>query len=392
MNFLHRAWAEINLDNLAHNFSLIKKAANGSKVMSVVKADAYGHGAVEIAEALSRAGTDWFAVSNVEEALQLREAGISEPILILGTTPPEYAKMLADNNISQTVFCADYAAELSRYASEANVTVNIHIKLDTGMRRLGFNAADEAQVAAAADACRLARLKAEGIFTHFASADKDGDEDGSFTLGQFKLYEAAVDAIETAGINFELHHCSNSAATLTRPEMRLDIVRAGIILYGLAPSSEVEVDGFKPVMSLHAAVSMVKRVKAGDQISYGRTYTAERDITVATLPIGYADGYMRAFSGANAVVGGKLAKNVGRICMDQMMLNVTGLDVKVGDTVTLFGTDGGCTVSADELAARAGTINYEIVCLLSKRITRVYIEGGKEIGYKNLLNRKEIKL
>ncbi len=392
MNFLHRAWAEINLDNLAHNFSLIKNAASQSKIMSVVKADAYGHGAVEVATALSRAGTDWFAVSNVEEALQLREAGIAEPILILGTTPPEYAEILAKNSISQTVFCAEYAKELSKYATEAGVKINIHIKLDTGMRRLGFNAEAEDEVALAAAACKMGGLKPEGVFTHFASADRDGDTDGSFTKKQFELFKSAVAAIEAEGIAFELHHCSNSAATLTRPEMHMDMVRAGIILYGLAPSGEVAVDGFLPVMSLKAAVSMVKTVKRGDQISYGRTYTANKDITAATVPIGYADGYMRAFSGARAIIGGKYAENVGRICMDQMMLDVTGLDVKVGDTVTLFGVDGESAVSADELAHRAGTINYEIVCLLSKRITRVYIEGGNEIGYKNLLNRKEFAL
>ncbi len=389
MNFLHRAWAEINLDNLAHNFSLIKKAAKSSKVMSVVKADAYGHGAVEVARALSKAGADWFAVSNVEEALQLRQADISEPILILGTTPPEYAKILADNSISQTVFCTDYAKALSENAAKSGVKINIHIKLDTGMRRLGFNAEKSDEVAAAAAACRLAALEPEGIFTHFASADKDGDADGSFTAKQFELYKAAVKAIESSGVDFRLHHCSNSAAMLTRPEMALDMVRAGIILYGLAPSQDVPIDGFKPVMSLHAAVSMVKRVKVGDEISYGRTYKAAKNITVATLPIGYADGYMRAFAGSKVIVGGKYAENVGRICMDQMMIDVSGLDVKVGDTVTLFGSKDGLAVSADELARRAGTINYEIVCLLSKRITRVYIEGGKEIGYKNLLNRED---
>ena len=390
MDFLHRAWAEINLDNLIHNFSLIKAAASGSKIMSVVKADAYGHGAVEVAKALSKAGTDWFAVSNIEEALQLRESGISEPVLILGTTPPEYAKVLAQNNISQTVFCADYARELSKYATVSGVSVNIHIKLDTGMRRLGFNAADDDEISAAADACKMRSLNPEGIFTHFASADFDGDADGSFTTAQFELYKNAVAAIESSGVAFKLHHCSNSAATLTRPEMHLDIVRAGIILYGLAPSGEVKIEGFKPVMSLRAAVSMVKKIKAGDQVSYGRTFTAPCDMTVATVPIGYADGYMRAFSGANVIVGGKIATGVGRICMDQMMLDVTGLDVNVGDTVTLFGVDGECAVSADELAKKAGTINYEIVCLLSKRITRVYIEGDDEIGYKNLLNRKEL--
>ena len=391
MNFLHRAWAQINLDNLTNNFALVRRAAGDSLVMSVVKADAYGHGAVEVARALSQAGTDWFAVSNLEEALELRRAGIVEPVLVLGTTPPEYARVLADNNISQTVYCADYATELSQCASADGVLVNIHIKLDTGMRRLGFNASDASEVEQAAIACKLGGLCAQGVFTHFASADFDGDADGAFTKGQYDLFCRAVDGIEARGIKFKLRHCSNSAATLAHREMAMDMVRAGIVLYGLAPSGDVKIDGFRPVMSLHAAVSMVKTVKAGDDISYGRTFTASADMTVATVPIGYADGYMRAFSGGRVIVGGGYAHGVGRICMDQMMLDVTGLDVKSGDTVTLFGADSDLSISVDELAARAKTINYEVVCLLSKRITRIYIKDGKEIGYKNLLNREDTK-
>ncbi len=389
MNFLHRAWAEINLDNLLHNFSLIRSAAGKSRIMAVVKADAYGHGAVEVARTLSKAGTDWFAVSNVEEALELRGAGITEPMLILGTTPPEYAKILADNGISQTVFCTDYAKELSKFAAQAKVSVNVHIKLDTGMRRLGFNASSQAEIDAAIFACKQSGLNPEGVFTHFAAADFDGDADGAFTAAQFDLFKSAVSKIEQSGVLFKLKHCSNSAATLTRPDMQMDIVRAGIILYGLAPSGAVSIDGFLPVMSLKAAVSMVKTVNAGDQISYGRAFTADKNMTVATVPIGYADGYMRAFCGSNAIIGEHYVKNVGRICMDQLMLDVTGLEVSAGDTVTLFGANGQCNVSADELARRAGTINYEVVCLLSKRITRVYIENGKEIGYRNLLNRRD---
>lgn len=389
MNFLHRAWAQIKLDNLKYNLSLVRQAARNSMIMSVVKADAYGHGAVAVARALSSAGTDWFAVSNLEEALELRLANIAEPILVLGTTPPEYAKVLAENNISQTVYCSDYAAKLSQNAAREGVTVNIHIKLDTGMRRLGFNASDDGEIAAAAAACSLSGLHAQGVFTHFASADKDGDPDGSFTAKQYDLFCRAVESIEANGIKFELHHCSNSAATLTRPEMHMDMVRAGIILYGLAPSSEVQIDRFKPVMSLHASVSMVKTVHAGSDISYGRTFTAPRDMTVATVPIGYADGYMRAFSSGRVIAGGKYADIVGRICMDQMMIDVTGLDVRVGDTVTLFGTDGSCEIPVDELARLSQTINYEVVCLLSKRITRVYTENGKEIFYKNLLTSTE---
>lgn len=389
MNFLHRAWAQINLDNLINNFELIKRAAGGSKVMSVVKADAYGHGAVEVARALESAGTDWFAVSNLEEGLQLRRADITRPILVLGTTPPEYASVLAVNNITQAVYCSEYAEQLSDFALREGVTVSVHIKLDTGMRRIGFNAADEDEISAAARACRLGGFEAQGIFTHFASADKDGDNDGTFTDRQFELFCRAVEKIESTGVKFKLRHCCNSAAALTRPEMRMDMVRAGIILYGLMPSKDVQAEGYKPVMSLHAAVSMVKTVAAGEDISYGRTYTAEHDMRVATVPIGYADGYLRAFSGARVIAGGGYAKVIGRVCMDQMMIDVTGLDVKAGDTVTLFGGDGTLSIPVEELSSLAGTINYETVSLLSKRITRVYIENGRQIGYTNLLTPKE---
>lgn len=390
MGFLHRTWAEINLDNLVNNFKIIRKATKDTaKVLSVVKADAYGHGAVEVARTLEREGTDWFAVSNLEEALQLRRAGIKKPILVLGTTPAEYAYVLAKNDVTQAVYSPEYAAELSHSAVTQKAVVKIHIKIDTGMHRIGFNADDENSIADAIKACKMDGFDVEGVFTHFASADKDGDEDGSFTRLQFERFMGAIAKIEASGVKFRIRHCCNSAAILTKPEMHLDMVRAGIILYGMMPSGEIRYDGFKPVMSLKSAVSMVKTVRAGEDISYGRTYTAANDITVATVPIGYADGYIRAFAKGRVLVDGRFAKIVGRICMDQMMIDITGQDVKLGDTVTLFGRDGDNSISVEELSKLANTINYETVCTLSKRITRVYSRNGRIVSMTNLLSVKE---
>ncbi len=392
MDFLHRTWAEIDHSALINNYNIVKsKINNGCMVMSVVKADAYGHGAIEVARTLERVGTDWFAVSNVEEALQLRRAGIKKPILVLGTTPAEYALLLAENNITQAVFCAEYAKALSLNASAQGVTVSAHIKLDTGMHRIGFATDSEQGINEAIEACKLPNIKVEGAFTHFASADMDGDPDGSYTERQFDLFCNATERLSQSGADIKIRHCCNSAAAVTRPEMGLEMVRAGIVLYGLAPSSEINPDGLRPVMSLRSAVSMVKKVNKGDDISYGRTYTADKERVIATVPVGYADGYQRSYSGSKVIVGSQTARSVGRICMDQMMIDVTDLGVKVGDTVTLFGTDGSKILPVDDLAKMSGTINYECVCLVTKRVTRVHTLDGKQISITTLLTSEEDK-
>lgn len=388
MNFLHRTWAQIDHDALTHNFNLIRRAA-GTKVMSVVKADGYGHGAVQVARTLAAAGTDWLAVSNIEEALQLRRADLTLPILILGSTPAEYAGMLSQHGITQTVYCAQYAAALSAEAEKAGVKVDAHIKLDTGMGRIGFDANSDEGLQQAADACKLPGLRIKGAFTHFASSDKDGDTDGSYTAAQFELFKSAVDELKRQGARLEICHCSNSAATLTLPHAAMDMVRAGIILYGLMPSGEVFAEGFKPVMTLCSAVSMVKTLKKGQSVSYGRTFTAPEDMTVATLPIGYADGYIRGYTGSRVLINGSYATVIGRVCMDQLMIDVTHLDVKSGDIAVMFGTDGVNSLPVEELASRAGTINYESVCLISKRVTRVHIADGKPVHITNLLSQGE---
>ena len=381
MDYLHRAWAEIDLDALENNYNIIRgRLKRETKVLCVIKADAYGHGADSLAKEYERLGCDWFAVSNVEEALRLREVGIRRPILILGATPPEYAARLAEAKITQALYSYDFAERLSRCACEAGVQVDVHLKLDSGMRRIGFDCADEEQLSLACRACRLDGINVTGAFTHFASADADGDPDGSFTRLQFERFVSATRFVENSGIKLQIRHCCNSAATICYPEMQLDMVREGITLYGLAPGPKVDITGFKPMMSLKAGVSMVKRVAAGEDISYGRTFTAERDMEVATVPIGYADGYLRAYAAGYALIKGRRAKIVGRVCMDQLMLDVTGLDVSAGDTVTLFGRDGDSELPVEELSELASTINYETVCLITKRVPRVYIKGGKIVG------------
>ena len=385
MEFLHRTWVEIDLDRIEQNYRRLRDAVGETcRVMCVIKANAYGHGAVETARLLEEAGCGWFAVSNIEEAQQLRRGGIRGDILILGATPAEYAAALAEGGIAQALFDPAYARALSAAATAAGVTVRVHLKLDTGMRRIGFDA--ERQIDEAAAACRLPGLDAEGVFTHFATADGDGDPDGALTARQFTRFMRAIDALAARGVAFRLRHCCNSAAAVTRPDYRLDMVREGIILYGLAPSAAVGAEGFAPAMSMKTRVSMVKEIAAGEGVSYGLTFRSEKPMTVATLPVGYADGYLRAYGKGYVLLKGRRAPILGRVCMDQMMVDVTGLDVKPGDTATLFGEDGGAVLPVETLAALAGTINYETVCAIGRRVPRVYLRGGKPVGVSGLLD------
>lgn len=390
---LRRTWAEIDLDALARDFQAVRKAANPqAKVCCVVKADAYGHGAVRMAQEFESLGADWFAVSNLEEALQLRLGGIEKPVLVLGYTPPEEAGSLAKHHVSQCVYSLDYARELSHYAVEAGVTVKIHVKIDTGMSRLGFFyqdiTRDEATVEEVKAACTLPGLYPEGIFTHFAVSDegKDGD---AFTMKQFGCFKEMIESLLREDISFEVRHCANSAAVFDYPLSHLDMVRAGIVIYGLYPSNALRNrPELTPVLSLRSVVSHVKTVKPGSTISYGRMFTADHEMKVATVPVGYADGYPRilATQGAQVLIGGKRCPILGRICMDQLMADVSALeDVKVGDLVTLIGRDGAEEITADELAEREGSINYEVVCGLSKRVPRVYLKHGKVESIYNAL-------
>jgi len=379
-------WAEINLDNFAHNVRSINRLlGNGTEYISIVKADGYGHGAVEIAEACIENGIKWLAVSILDEAIELRNAGIKNPILILGFTPYNKTDVIVDNDIRQACYSYELAEALSASAVKQCKTAKIHIAVDTGMGRIGFLPNKES-VETIVKISKLPNLKIEGLFTHFAVADEKNKE---YTYQQFEKYNAFLKLLEENNISVELKHVGNSAAIIDLPDMHLDAVRPGIIQYGLYPSDEVLKSRIevKPVMSLKACIIHVKEVEAGTSISYGRRFITEKKSKIATLPVGYADGYPRLLFGkAKVIVNGKFAPVVGTICMDQCMIDVTGIDdVKVGDEVITMGSDGKISITADDLAAMLGTINYEIVCMFSKRIPRVYLKNGEVVKVKNYL-------
>lgn len=379
MEKLKRTWAEIDLDSLRHNVEQLRgMLKDGVSLMAVVKADAYGHGDIEVANEL-RDLADWYGVSNLMEAKRLRLAGLQQPILILGYTPPERAYELFELGVTQTVLGADYAQKLSDAAREAGVKLDVHIKVDTGMSRVGFSAVDAAQCTAEIEkAVCLPGLRAKGIFTHFAVADDCSEECEAFTEQQHERFSDVIWQLKQRGIEFEQVHCCNSAAMVNMSSYHHTMVRPGIVLYGCSPDGE-RIPGLdlRPVMTLKSTVSMVKQLPAGETVSYGRRYTATEPMTVATVAVGYADGYPRLLSGKGyAFVNDCVVPILGSICMDQLMLDVTGLPVKEGDTVTLFG--GESPISVDNVAALAGTIHYEILCGVSRRVERVYIKGGEE--------------
>ncbi len=385
MDYLKRSWVEIDLDSIVGNLAAIKKAAGDAKVMAVVKADAYGHGAACVAPVLESCGVDFFAVSNIDEATELRFAGIKSPILILGHTPERYAATLAENGISQTVMSADYAKALSKAATEAGVQLNIHIKLDTGMGRIGFVCREDTDpVDEIVGVLSLPGFKFQGLFTHFAVADTDGD----YTRVQYDRFCRVADALESRGYKPQLRHCSNSAGILLHGDMKMDMVRAGIILYGLTPDTSVVLpEGFRAAMSFYSTVAMVKELGEGQSISYGRTFTTPSATRCATLPVGYADGFRRALSNKGEVMlCGKKAPVAGRVCMDQTVVDISGIDgVKEGDKVLLFGPE----LPVEEMADKCDTINYEIVCGISRRVPRVYTRGGKTVMAKTYIYEEE---
>lgn len=383
MKFLKRCWAEIDLDQLERNYKALReKLSPGCRFMGVVKADAYGHGEHCIAKVLEELGADWLGVSNIEEALSIRSDGVKLPILVLGATPVEYVRELAEHNITQTVFSRDYAEALYEAASAARVRLDVHIKLDTGMNRIGFHPEHPEDMAMLLELYRCKYINWTGVFTHFASADETSEDGVAYTKNQFNHFIKACDLLESEGVSLGLRHCCNSAGTIHYPEMQLDMVRVGISLYGLLPSSEcAEYITPYPVMSLYAAVTMVKKLQKGQQVSYGRIFTAPHDMVIATIAIGYADGYDRNYSNRGWVLlHGKEAPIVGRICMDQCMVDVTDIpEVKAGDIATVAGTDGDAVLTMDDLAALSDTINYEKVCLVGKRVTRLYKRHGQVV-------------
>ena len=372
MEYLRRTWASIDLQALIDNYRTVRKSVDRN-IYAVVKADAYGHGAPEVALALEKEGVFGFAVSNLMEAQELRKAGIRSPILILGYTPPEYAIALAKDGIAQSVYSLEYAQALNAQAQADQVTVTAHLKLDTGMGRIGLDlrSDDAAGLNEARQILQLRHLDHQGVFTHFSVADSSAPEDIAFTRQQYRRFLDAVAVLESEGHSFRLKHCCNSAAGIALDADKGDAVRAGISLYGLAPSEDVPFgSGYQPVMSLYSAVSMVKTVEENEPVSYGRTYTTPCPRRIATVSAGYADGVPRLLSGRGCVlIHGQRAPIVGRVCMDQFCVDVTDIENVVrGDKVTIFGPG----LPVEEVAAAAQTIHYEIICGISKRVPRIY--------------------
>ena len=369
-----RTWTEIDLSNLEHNYRALRAMLpQGCRFLGVVKADAYGHGAVQVARRLETLGAEYLAVACLDEALKLRQAGITTPILILGYTPVERADSLLEGGITQTVYDVDMAKALSDAAMAAGKSLKIHVKADTGMSRLGWlcgEADQSAAVEAIAQVCALPGLEAEGIYTHFANAD--GDED--YTMLQFTRFLDLLEALKDRGITFAIRHCAASAAALKFPCTHLDMVRPGIALYGHYPDPSCEgLDGpgLRPVMTLKTRVASVKTVPAGTPVSYGCTHVLDRETKLAALTIGYADGLPRLCSDRlEVLVKGSRAPIVGRICMDMCMADVTGLDVAPGDEVEVFGEH----LPIEDVAALAGTIQYELLCAVSPRVHRAYLD------------------
>ena len=371
-----RTWAEIDLDSVKYNYLAQRSVYDGkAKVCCVVKSNAYGHGAVRMSKLFEELGADFFAVATMWEALELREAGITSPILVLGYTPPESAKILAENRISQCLLSYEYAEKLAQIATREGVRIPVHFKIDTGMGRLGFvfrHSSDES-LPELLKACSFDCFIHEGIFTHFPVSDYLGDS-LNFTKQQYDRFCDLLNLLEKNGYTFDVRHCSNSAAALYDHQYALDMVRVGLLFFGALPSDE-RVSEFIPkqTMTLKTVIANLKTVKKGDSVGYGREFYAQKDMKIATVPIGYADGFLRTNSpnGLKLSVGGHACPIVGRVCMDQSMIDVSEVeDVKLGDEVIVFG-NGGCN-SLFDFAKKNGTIPNEILCLVGARVPRVY--------------------
>ena len=375
--YLKRAWAEVSLPQLRKNVEIIRSLnSDKTEIMAVVKADAYGHGDEHIVRCLANdCGIRYFAVSNLDEAIAVRKFAPQGEILILGYTPPEYAHEISMYNIIQGVVSTEYAEALVQNTPQP---IRCHIKIDTGMGRIGLKHDTPQQCAAEiAEMMKIDKLSVEGIYTHFAVADSDDPDNIAYTDKQEKFITATYDVLAAQGIKLPHLHFMNSAATCYRNSERSTLSRAGIILYGLHPDVSLDIpEGLEPLMELKAVISHVKTVSKGDCISYGRTFRADREMRIATVTIGYADGYSRLLSSKGEIlVHGKRCKITGRVCMDQLMIDVSDVpEAKAGDIVTLIGKEGDDRITADDLAQIYGTIGYEVVCGISKRVPRIYIE------------------
>ncbi len=387
MKAYSRVCARIDLDAVAYNLASMKKnLKRGTKMIAVVKADGYGHGAVPIARLAQEYDYIWgFAVATAEEALALRAAAVQKPILILGYVFPEYYEDLVRADIRPAVFRLETARQLSQEAQRQQKNVRIHIALDTGMSRIGFFPTEESLQEIARIAA-LPNLEIEGMFTHFARAD---EADKTSADGQLERYLRFADRLQDAGVSIPLRHCSNSAGIIDMPYANLDLVRAGISIYGIYPSDEVRKQSvpLKPVMELKSHISHIKEVEAGVGVSYGSTYVTQRPTRIATIPVGYADGYPRLLSGKGRVlIREKSAPILGRVCMDQFMVDVTDIPrACVRDEVTLLGRDGSAFISVEELSGLCGRFPYEFVCDISGRVPRVFLRNGAAAEPKDFL-------
>ena len=388
MNFTRRAvWAQIDLDAAAHNMRQIRKHVGPDvKIAAVVKANAYGHGSVELAKTFAENGADCFAVSSLDEAVELRRyAHIDKEIFILGHTDARRTEELLTYDIEPAVFNLKNAEFFSQEAQRLGKTLRVHIAVDTGMSRVGFQV-NEFSVSELKAIAALPNIEIRGMFTHFAVSDI---KDKTFTREQYGHFRWMCKRMEEEGIHIALRHCCNSAAALELPEYYCDMVRPGIIMYGCEPSPDVDIKPYdlRPVMSLRCCIAHVKLIDAGATVSYGRHYTAPSRRKIATLPVGYADGYSRILSGkVDVLYHGHRVPQVGAICMDQCMIDVSGeANVHAGDEVVLFGRQGDSFIPIEEIAAACGTINYEIMCNISRRVPRVYMKNGKVVGREEYL-------
>ena len=383
MKTLMRTWADISLDNLEHNYKQLRsRLPSGCRFLGVVKADAYGHGAVPVSRALENFGAEYLAVANIEEAVQIRRGSVHLPVLILGHTPADYAENMVCMDITQEVHSLSYAQELNEALSGTNCILNVHVKLDTGMTRLGFIAYESAlTLPQIVELSRLPHLHIEGAFTHFAAADSTAEPDREFTRLQYARFTDMLSQMEAAGVKPEIRHCCNSGATILYPEYAMDMVRPGIAIYGAHPSGDTRAFlELRPVMSLHTSIAQIKTVPAQTAVSYGRTFSTSAERKLAVLPVGYADGLPRALSGKAAFrLHGRDVPVLGRICMDMCMVDVTDVpELRAGDTLTIFGYDeDGALVPCERLTDAIGTISYELFCQISKRVPRLYLEGGR---------------
>lgn len=371
-------WAEVDLDGIAHNMREVKRLVGEHvQAMAVIKADGYGHGALEISDVLLENGANQFAVATLSEALALRKKHKNVPILVLGYCSPEHYEIAMNQDLMLTIFSLEQAAALSKTAKSIQKNAEIHLKIDTGMSRLGFQVRDES-VNQIIKISEFEGVEIKGIFTHFAKAD---ERDKFFTHEQMKRFFWILNALDARNVAYGLRHVCNSAGIIDLPEYHLDMVRAGIMLYGLYPSQEVckENVHLKEAMQLKAKIAQVKEVEVGTGVSYGHRFIAGVKTQVATLPIGYADGFTRLLSlKAQVLFKGRFVPVIGTICMDQCMIDVSGMEAERNDEVVLFGKSGDAFYSIDDYASLLGTINYEVVCMMGKRIPRVYIRN-KEI-------------